>query len=77
MTVLVRLQQGAAKGFLDWLPGRVVLTVVTTGLVEFVGGLGLEVVGPKAGQKTNTKTTNKQETPPRDREQVDNPFNLC
>lgn len=51
MTVLVRLQQGAAKGFLDWLPGRVVLTVVTTGLVEFVGGLGLEVVGPKAGQK--------------------------
>lgn len=65
-----RLQRGAAKEFLDWLPGVVLLTVVTTELVETVVELGLVafVVVIKTGQKTNTKTTNMQETPPRDRE---------
>lgn len=47
--------------------------MVTTVLVAFVVGLGpfvgaVDGVDNETGQKTNTKTTNKQETPPRDRE---------
>lgn len=73
-----RLEQGAAKGALDWLPVVVLLAVVTTGVVEFVPGLEVvEFTVAESGQKTNTKTANKQDTAPRDREKVDNPFNLC
>lgn len=74
-----RLQQGAANGWLDGLPGRVLLTVVATGLVAFVVGLGVVAVAVEktTGQKTDTKTTNKQETPPRGRRNTGNPFEVC
>lgn len=66
-----RLQQSAVKGVLDWLPVGVLLAVVTTGPGETVVGLGLaEIAVVKTGQKTNTKTPNKQKTPPRDREKI-------
>lgn len=49
----------------------VLLAEVTTGPGEIVVGLGLaEIAVVKTGQKTNTKATNKQETPPRDREKI-------
>lgn len=52
--------------------------VVTTGTVEFVDGAVVEVVTAAAtGQNINTQRRRKQETPPRDRENIDNPLHVC
>lgn len=67
-----------AGWFWDRLPGGVPLVVVTTGTVEFVDGAVVEVVTAAAtGQNINTQRRRKQETPPRDRENIDNPLHVC